>query len=169
MPDESWVATGTFDSTTEHYVRVFQRVAGIQVDGVVGDETWNMLHGHGDNVDPQTDGRDPHTYVEESPRLEWENDVVIDDSKRVHRYSAINVGSTPVSGVVVSVEPWGPVGVASSTSEGYTLDGAPVEPAHRMYFEVTLDRALEGEEMGGLRLSLPAANGGAVFEPGLLP
>ena len=75
MPDESWVPTGTFDSTTEHYVRVFQRATGIQVDGVVGDETWNVLHGHGDNLDPQIDGLDPHTYVEASPRLEWENEI----------------------------------------------------------------------------------------------
>jgi hypothetical protein len=167
LPDLSWAPTGVFDDETEHYVRVFQRGAGIHVDGIVGDETWNMLHGMADNVDPQTDGRQPHTYVEQSPRLEWENDAVHDDARTTWRYAAINVGSTPVSGVVATVEAFGDVGVTSSTATGYTLDGEPAAPGERLYFEVTLERALTSGELVSLSVTLPSENGGASFQPGI--
>ena len=58
-----------FDEETERYVRAFQRYATTsRSDGIVGDETWNVLHGNADNLDPHGDGRQPHTYVEENPR-----------------------------------------------------------------------------------------------------
>ncbi len=168
LPDESWVPTGVFDDQTEHYVRVFQRGVGVQVDGVVGDETWNVLHGYADTVDPQTDGREPHTYVEQSPRLEWENDSVrVDDVTQ--RYAAINVGSAPIPPVVAGVTSSGEAAVTSSTSQGYSLDGEPVPPGERMYFEVSLERELVGEEMVVVDLTLPTENGGAHFGTAFFP
>jgi hypothetical protein len=166
LPDDTWVPTGVFDEQTEHYVRVFQRGVGIQVDGVVGDETWNMLHGMADTVDPATDGRDPHTFVEESPRLEWENDWIrVDD--RTYRYAVVNVGSTPVASVRVRLDASGDVGVESNELDGHTYDGEPAPPGGRMYFDVVLQRPLEDGEMVPLDMSLPAENGGARFAPAL--
>lgn len=167
LPDETWVPTGDFDERTEHYVRVFQRGAGVQVDGIVGNETWNVLHGRSDDVDPSTDGREPHTYVEQAPRLEWENDyTIVDETTR--RYSAINVGSAPISDVVITVEAFGPVGALDSSVTGHTYDGEPVPPGGALYFDIRLERPLQEGDLGDLRLTLPAENGGAMFNPGLI-
>lgn len=165
MPDDTWVPTGVFDEQTERYVRAFQRGVGIQVDGVVGDETWNMLHGMSDTVDPATDGRQPHSYVEQSPRLEWENDhVKVDD--RTYRYAVVNVGSSPVASVEVSAEPWGEVGIESRTLVGHTYDGEPAPPGGRMYFDVVFERPLREGELVTVDMTLPADNGGARLSPG---
>jgi len=77
---DSFQPNGVFDDETERYVTAFQRYHHIQVDGIVGDETWNILHGNTDTVDPHGDGRAPHSYVEETPRLEWEG-----QAPQVHR------------------------------------------------------------------------------------
>ena len=83
-------------------MKAFQHYHHIQADGIVGDETWNMLHGNSDTVDPHGDGRAPHSYVEETPRLEWENDGHYDVGTDSYTYIAMNVGQSEISGVVAT-------------------------------------------------------------------
>lgn len=159
--------TGVFDDETERWVRVFQRYHGLMIDGIVGDETWNMLHGNVDTEDPGTDGRAPGTYVEESPRLEWENDTHFDVVDATYTYTVMNVGSAAISDVAVSVRRTdGPVDVADGTVHGWTEDGQPVPPGGTMHFVVRLERELQADEDVMIELTLPTENGGAVFEPG---
>ena len=91
---DSFQPNGAFDDETEGYVKAFQHYHHIQADGIVGDETWNMLHGNSDTVDPHGDGRAPHSYVEETPRLEWENDGHYDVGTDSYTYIAMNVGQS---------------------------------------------------------------------------
>ncbi len=168
MPD-GYQPTGDFDDETERYVRAFQRYNSIMVDGVVGDETWNMLHGAGDNVDPHTDGRDPHTYVEQSPRLEWENEAHYDVSNDCYTYSAINVGQTEVSGVVATVRVLsGPVGFRADQAVGWTDSGQSAGPGQPIKFTFWLERQLTRDEDVDIEIRLPDENGGATFTPMLV-
>jgi Putative peptidoglycan binding domain len=55
---------GRFDDATDAAVREYQRIQHLTVDGVVGDQTWASLRGeHARGIG--TDGRDPHTFVQE--------------------------------------------------------------------------------------------------------
>jgi hypothetical protein len=165
IPD-NWQPTGVFDEETERYVRAFQRYHGIMTDGVVGDETWNMLHGNIDTEDPGTDGRAPHSYVEQSPRLEWENDVLYDKNNDCYTYTAMNVGSTEVSDVTITVRRNdGPVDLRYTEATGWTDDGGPVPPGGRMHFTIYLERPLQAGENVSIELRMPDANGGATFAP----
>jgi hypothetical protein len=163
---DGWRPNGAFDDETEGYVRAFQRYHGIMTDGVVGEETWNMLHGNIDNVDPATDGRQPHTYVEQAPRLEWENANDYDRDNDCYVFRAMNVGSTDVSDVTVQVQRIsGPVDLRTSDAAGWTDDGRPAPPGGRMHFTVSLERQLQAGEDVEIELRLPDENGGATFLP----
>jgi hypothetical protein len=163
---DGWQPNGVFDDETERYVRAFQRYHSIMTDGIVGEETWNMLHGNIDNVDPATDGRHPHTYVEQTPRLEWENAVDYDRVNDCYVYTAMNVGSTDVSDVTVTVRRLsGPVDVQTAEVTGWTEDGGPAAPGRRMHFTVRLERPLQAGEDVEIELRLPDANGGTTFLP----
>ena len=167
IPD-SFQPTGDFDEETEGYVRAFQHYHHIQVDGIVGDETWNMLHGNIDNVDPHGDGRQPHTYVEETPRLEWENDGHYDVTADSYTYVAMNVGQTEISDVVATVRVTeGPIGLRTSHCAGWTDNGQPAAAGQPMKFTFWLERPLTRDEEVLVELQLPDENGGAIFNPGL--
>ncbi|MDP9463703.1 MAG: peptidoglycan-binding protein, partial [Actinomycetota bacterium] len=158
--------SGDYDEETEGYVRAFQEYNHIMVDGVVGDETWNMLHGNADTVDPQTDGRQPHTYVEETPRLEWENDGHYDVGTDSYTYIAMNVGQTEVSGIVATVSVTaGPVGLRADHCVGWTDSGQPAGPGEPIKFTFWLERPLTKDEDVDVELRLPDENGGARFNP----
>lgn len=139
------------------------------VSAVVGDETWNVLHGFSDNLDPHADGRAPHTYVEESPRLEWENAFHYDLGTDSYTYTAMNVGQTPISpGVIATVTvTFGNVGLRGDHCIGWTDSGQPAGPGEPMKFTVWLDRPLTRDDLAEIELTLPDANGGAKFTPGL--
>jgi hypothetical protein len=168
IPD-SYQPSGTFDDETERYVREFQQYHHVQVDGVVGDETWNVLHGNVDDRDPHADGRAPHSYVEETPRLEWENDGHYDVTTDSYTYIAMNVGQSEVGpGVVATVRVTsGPVDVRGDHCIGWTDDGAPAAAGHPIKFTFWLDRPLTRDEDVEIELRLPDENGGATFSPGL--
>lgn len=168
IPD-SFQPNGVFDDETERYVREFQQYHHVQVDGVVGDETWNVLHGFADNVDPHADGRAPHTYVEETPRLEWENDGHYDVSTDSYTYIAMNVGQTEVGpGVVATVVvTMGSAGLRGDHCIGWTDSGDPAAPGQAIKFTFWLDRQLTRDEDVWVELRLPDENGGATFGPGL--
>jgi Putative peptidoglycan binding domain len=165
IPD-SYQPNGIFDEETERYVRQFQHARHVQADGIVGDETWNVLHGNPDDRDPHGDGRQPHTYVEQAPRLEWENDAHYDLATDSYTYAAMNVGQTPLSSVVATVRATsGVVGLRGDHSIGWTDSGQPAGPAEVMKFTVWLERALTKDEEVDLELRLPDENGGATFTP----
>lgn len=64
---------GSFGAKTEAAVRAFQKQAGIQVDGTVGNQTWAALRDKPAEA-PSTDGRAPHTFVEHGPEARWDSD-----------------------------------------------------------------------------------------------
>jgi peptidoglycan hydrolase-like protein with peptidoglycan-binding domain len=64
---------GTFGPKTEAAVKAFQKQAGIQVDGTVGNQTWAALRDK-PAEGPSTDGRTPHTFVEHGPEARWDSD-----------------------------------------------------------------------------------------------
>lgn len=167
MPDD-YQPNGVFDEETERYVRAFQHDRHVQVDGVVGDETWNVLHGNVDDRDPHADGRQPHTYVEQTPRLEWENDGHYDPGTDSYTYVAMNVGQVPLSSVVATVRVTnGRVGLRADHCIGWTDSGQEAGPATPMKFTFWLDRRLAHDEDCEVELQLPSENGGATFSPGL--
>ena len=61
---------GDFGSATQAAVRRLQRDYDIQVDGVVGYQTWAVLRGE-TPAPASTDGRAPHTYVEQGAEARW--------------------------------------------------------------------------------------------------
>jgi hypothetical protein len=165
---DGWEPDGNFDEETERYVRAFQTYNHIMADGVVGDETWNMLHGQSDNRDPHTDGRQAHTYVEETPRLEWENDGHYDAATDSYTYVAMNVGQTELLAVVATVSVvYGNIGLRADHCIGWTDSGQPAGPGQPLKFTFWLDRRLALEEDVEVELKLPDENGGAAFVPGL--
>lgn len=167
MP-ESYQPNGVFDDETERYVKEFQRQRHVQDDGVVGDETWNVLHGNVDDRDPHADGRTPHSYVENTPRLEWENDGHYDVSMDSYTYVAMNVGQTEIASVVATVRvTQGPVGLLADHCVGWTDSGQPAGPGQAIKFTFWLERPLTRDEDVEVELRLPDDNGGAVFAPGL--
>lgn len=165
IPD-SYQPSGVFDDETERYVREFQHYHHLQVDGIVGDETWNVLHGNSDTLDPHGDGRQPHTYVEETPRLEWENDGHYDVSTDSYTYITMNVGQTPLSSVTATVRAVsGPVGLRADHCIGWTDNGQPAGPGEPMKFTFWLERPLTQHEDVDVELRLPDENGGATLQP----
>ncbi len=75
---------GNFDQTTLKAVRAFQKQAKIQVDGVVGNQTWDAIRHISTGTStlaPSTDGRDPHTFVDQGAkaRFFWEDEVAVYD------------------------------------------------------------------------------------------
>jgi peptidoglycan hydrolase-like protein with peptidoglycan-binding domain len=60
---------GDFGPATLKALRAFQKKAGIQVDGVCGNQTWAALRGL--SPPPSTDGREPHTFVDHGAKARW--------------------------------------------------------------------------------------------------
>jgi hypothetical protein len=165
---DSFQPNGVFDDETERYVLAFQHYHHIQADGIVGDETWNMLHGFADTLDPHGDGRAPHTYVEETPRLEWENDGHYDVGTDSYTYIAMNVGQTELSGIVATATvDLGPVSLRADHCVSWTDTGQPAGPGQPLKFTFWLERPLTKDEDVAITLKLPDENGGATFSPGL--
>jgi peptidoglycan hydrolase-like protein with peptidoglycan-binding domain len=165
MPDD-YTPNGVFDHETERYVIAFQRYNHIQADGVVGDETWNMLHGNVDTLDPHADGRQPHTYVEQTPRFEWENAAHYDVATDSYTYVAMNVGQTPVESIVATVRVVeGPAALRAEQAIGWTDNGQAAGPGQTMNFTNWLERQLTKDENVDIELRMPDENGGAVFAP----
>src|SRR5262249_11566330 len=77
-PSPNLKVDGDFGQATPKAVRAFQEQAKIQVDGVVGNQTWAALR-HGAPEKPSTDGRKPHTFVDKGAKARWftEDDVAV--------------------------------------------------------------------------------------------
>jgi hypothetical protein len=89
--------SGTFDDTTEWLVRQFQSDHHLQVDGVIGNQTWAALRGE----EPQavgTDGGEPGTHVEAGLEARWNREDAATFDPRDDRLIliAFNTGSDPL-------------------------------------------------------------------------
>jgi peptidoglycan hydrolase-like protein with peptidoglycan-binding domain len=103
---------GSFDNDTLIAVRAFQdqmnrlpntpSTGRVFVDGVVGNQTWALLREE-DAVAPSTDGRAPHSFVEQGREARWLTEdsafvFLADDDRLV--IQGVSTGDTPLeSGV----------------------------------------------------------------------
>jgi lysozyme family protein len=89
---------GIFGDRTINAVYQFQSDRGLMVDGVVGNQTWAALRGE-EQVDPGTDGMNPHAYLEVEQRAEWATDqpeIRYDGDEGGTYLLAVNVGSADI-------------------------------------------------------------------------
>jgi len=93
------VEDGDFGNATLAAVLKFQKAKGLQVDGVIVNQTWAALR-EGAPEKPSTDGRKPHTFVEAGQEARW-----LFESQLNNRYEASgdllrliveSVGDTPI-------------------------------------------------------------------------
>jgi hypothetical protein len=61
---------GDFGAGTHKAVIAYQKQEGLQVDGIVGNQTWASLR-LADAEGPSTDGRKPHSFVEKGVKARW--------------------------------------------------------------------------------------------------
>jgi hypothetical protein len=76
-------------------VRSFQKKNGIQVDGVIGFQTWAQLRGTPARP-PSTDQRTPHTFVDTGKKARWfidEEPAIRDASKDEVTLLLVSVGT----------------------------------------------------------------------------
>jgi peptidoglycan hydrolase-like protein with peptidoglycan-binding domain len=69
-PSPNLTRNGKYDNATVKAVRAFQKQCGLQVDGIVGDQTWALMR-HSKREGPGTDGLKPHTFVEKGAKARW--------------------------------------------------------------------------------------------------
>jgi peptidoglycan hydrolase-like protein with peptidoglycan-binding domain len=62
--------TGVFDDAMFSAVKKYQGNHECKVDGIIGNETWSSLRQEAKEK-PSTDGRKPHTYVEQGKEARW--------------------------------------------------------------------------------------------------
>jgi hypothetical protein len=76
-PKPNLKVDGDFGAATYKALRAYQTQAGIQVDGVAGNQTWASLR-HGPAEKPSTDGR-PRGFQDVGVKARWftEDDVIV--------------------------------------------------------------------------------------------
>jgi peptidoglycan hydrolase-like protein with peptidoglycan-binding domain len=93
---------GNFGQATLNAVLRFQKEKKLQVDGTIGNQTWAALR-QDTPAPPSTDGREPHSFVEEGAEARWA--VESEDNNRYLSASdefqlAVNsVGDAPIDNV----------------------------------------------------------------------
>jgi peptidoglycan hydrolase-like protein with peptidoglycan-binding domain len=93
------VEDGNFGNATQAAVLKFQKEKKLQVDGTIGNQTWAALR-EGAPEKPSTDGREPHTFVEEGVEARWTtkdakfNLYIAEDDE--YWLLAESVGDTPI-------------------------------------------------------------------------
>jgi peptidoglycan hydrolase-like protein with peptidoglycan-binding domain len=99
---------GSFDDATLAAVRAFQQrmnntpgtpsTGRVFVDGVVGNQTWALLREE-DAPPPSTDGREPHSFVEQGREARWLTEdsafVFLKDDDRLV-IQGVSTGDTPI-------------------------------------------------------------------------
>jgi peptidoglycan hydrolase-like protein with peptidoglycan-binding domain len=141
---------GDFGGATEAAVVKFQKEKGLQVDKVVGNQTWAALR-EGAPEKPSTDGRKPHTFVEQGAEARWDREKK--DAFYMHvpdtlQMSIFAVGQTPIEGKLVTLRitpPGGKVRVIK----------VPIDPATRQLPGGGAQHAINVKQF---KATFPAAN-----------
>lgn len=99
--DPDALVTGVFDDNTLEVVRFLQHSSSLQFeDGVVGYETWAIVHGN-EPGEPGTDGRDPHSFTDEGTHVVTLRDPALtfvnEGGGRQWRIALMNVGTTTIT------------------------------------------------------------------------
>jgi Putative peptidoglycan binding domain len=103
-PSPNLKEDGNFDQATLKALKAFQTKAGIQVDGVAGNQTWAALRGGAPEA-VGTDGR-PRGFVDKGAKARWffETDVIIfSKGADLLTLSPISVGDAKLEGQSVNV------------------------------------------------------------------
>ena len=131
---------GDFGHGTQQAVMTFQGQRGLLVDGVIGYQTWAALRQE-DPRPPSTDGREPHTYVEQGPEARWSTQelaIQYEPSNDTLAGSGTNVGNVPLN-----PGEWQATANATSVADGrqvqvhmtlFTGDGQPAPPGGIIFF-----------------------------------
>lgn len=163
---------GDFGAATEKAVVAFQTREKLQVDKVVGNQTWAALR-EGQPEKPSTDGRQPHTFHESGAEARWDSErdaaFYFSDTDELHLFLH-SVGDAPIDAfkATVKVTPPGAkakvVKVVIGPADGRTKTGEgqahtvkipgfkkrfpapdPKAPVESYQVEAFLDAALGGD------------------------
>jgi peptidoglycan hydrolase-like protein with peptidoglycan-binding domain len=110
---------GDFDGAMDKAVRTFQTKNKLLVDGVIGNQTWAALR-EDTPEKPSTDGRDPHTFVEQGTEARWFveskiNNLYEGDRDLLH-LAVESVGDTPLDPTTEATVRVTPPGSAAHTT-----------------------------------------------------
>lgn len=129
---------GSFDDETYHAVRAFQDRHDAMVDGIVGNQTWALLRQE-DPRPPSTDGREPHTYVEQGQEARWgteDENAQYEESQDFLALAAYNVGNVPIgNGEFQAAADFTPVAGGATVQlhlTCFSADGEPI-PVHTAF------------------------------------
>jgi peptidoglycan hydrolase-like protein with peptidoglycan-binding domain len=119
---------GKFGGATHAAVLKFQQKEKLQVDGTIGNQTWAALR-EGAPEKPSTDGREPHTFVEEGGEARWTtqdaqfNIYLADDDE--YFLTVESVGDTPIDPATEAVVHITPPGGKAGTVKVALGEGIP--------------------------------------------
>lgn len=138
---------GNFDHAVLAAVRAFQTARHLQVDGTVGNQTWAALRDETPQP-PSTDGRQPHTYVEEGPEARFftESSAVdyLPESDQL-LLTAANTGNETI--MPFQFEATARVSFPSGEQHTFTVplsnQGRPSQPGEMCFFEGSIGMHLE--------------------------
>jgi peptidoglycan hydrolase-like protein with peptidoglycan-binding domain len=106
QPSPNLKEDGDFGPVTHKAVLAFQQQFGIQVDGVVGNQTWAALR-RAPSEKPGTDGRQPHTFVDKGVKARWITEgrnAIYNTGSDTMTLKAVSVGTdTKLEGQKVNV------------------------------------------------------------------
>ncbi|HEU5470687.1 MAG TPA: peptidoglycan-binding domain-containing protein [Actinophytocola sp.] len=156
---------GNFDNAVRAAVVAFQgdQRPPLLVDGVVGNQTWAALREE-DPRPPSTDGREPHTYVEQGAEARFfTEDSAIDYFAEQDQLliTAANTGDEPLhpGQFEVTARITFPDGEQHTFAVPLTNGGQPSLPGNLVFFETSLGRRLDpGSYL--IEAYLPAELGG---------
>jgi len=183
--------TGTFDQATLDKVLAFQdrmnrepntpSTGKVFVDGVVGNQTWALLREE-DARPPSTDGREPHSFVEQGVEARWlteDNAFVFLETEDRLVIQGVSTGDTAIqSGAFEArfliVLPNGDTVVRDRPI--FTASGQPAQPGELVFaeFDGAADRARNTEDPFGsksftFQAFMPAELGGDTTESFSVP
>jgi peptidoglycan hydrolase-like protein with peptidoglycan-binding domain len=159
---------GDFGVGTHQAVLAFQSAHGLMVDGVVGNQTWAALREEPPQ-EPSTDGRAPHTYVEQGAEARWTTDhsddlyYPVEDQLVIGAY---NTGNAPIASHQFTATGT----LTSATGQevhlqmaGYSVDGQPIQPGGFFQFGAGNIRTQAGTGQFTIAAYMPGELGGDHF------
>jgi hypothetical protein len=153
---------GDFGNGTYQAVFRYQTDKGLMPDGVVGNQTWASLRNETPQ-DPSTDGREPHTFVEQGPEARWHDTDAMhyEESADLFFINAVSTGSDPLYGgqFQATAKFTGSNGELTHYLEIMAPNGV-IYPGEYFSFVLSDARALIGEGIVNVEAYLPTELGG---------